>query len=189
MSNFGSVSRYQGSVPSLAANVPIPASALSAGTVTQVNTDPANLTGGPITTTGTLNLTDTPVVPGTYGNSTNVTQITVDQKGRITSAVNVPIPPGAVGTVTQVNTGVGLTGGPITNAGTIDIANTGVVAQTYGSISSWSELTVNSQGQVTAGVNYPKNVFNAIYQTNGANWTLVQTGGAGPSVYIPFGFF
>ena len=31
------------------------------------------------------------VVPGTYGDATNVGQFTVDTQGRITSAVNVPI--------------------------------------------------------------------------------------------------
>ena len=37
------------------------------------------------------------------------------------------------GTVTQVNTGIGLSGGPITSTGTIDIlANTGIIANTTG---------------------------------------------------------
>jgi hypothetical protein len=71
------------------------------------------------------------------------------------------------GTVTNVATGSGLTGGPITGTGTIsvatggitsthiadgtiaaaDLANTGVGAGTYNSV------TVNTQGQVTAGIN------------------------------------
>ena len=36
-------------------------------------------------------LKDTAVTPGTYGDGSNVSQFTVDQQGRITSAVNVPI--------------------------------------------------------------------------------------------------
>lgn len=43
------------------------------------------------------NLTDTAVTPGTYGDAENVGQFTVDQQGRITAAVNVPIDAGASG--------------------------------------------------------------------------------------------
>jgi hypothetical protein len=48
---------------------------------------PAALSAGNIT----LNLSDTAVTPGTYGDATNSPQITVDQKGRITGIVDVPI--------------------------------------------------------------------------------------------------
>ena len=54
------------------------------------------------------------------------------------------------GTVTSVASGTGLTGGPITNSGTISIANTGVTAGTYGSSTSVPVLTVNAQGQITS---------------------------------------
>lgn len=59
----------------------IPISAV--GGVTQVNTG-VGLEGGPITSTGTISLEDTTVVPGDYTNS----NISVDQKGRIISISN-----------------------------------------------------------------------------------------------------
>jgi hypothetical protein len=39
----------------------------------------------------TLDLTDTAVTPGTYGDASNIPQITIDSKGRVTSASNVSV--------------------------------------------------------------------------------------------------
>jgi hypothetical protein len=61
----------------------------------------------------------TGVGAGTYGDSTNVGQFTVDATGKITFAQNVPIASGAGGTVTSIVAGTGLTGGTITASGTI----------------------------------------------------------------------
>ena len=58
------------------------------------------------------------------------------------------------GTVTNVATGTGLTGGPITTTGTVSIANTPVVAGTYGNSSAISSFTVNAQGQLTGATTY-----------------------------------
>ena len=52
-----------------------------AGTVTSIATG-AGLTGGPITSSGTISLTTSTVTPGTYNYST----ITVDAQGRLTAA-------------------------------------------------------------------------------------------------------
>jgi trimeric autotransporter adhesin len=54
------------------------------------------------------------------------------------------------GAITLINTGTGLTGGPITSSGTISIANTGVTAATYGSASAVPQVAINAQGQITS---------------------------------------
>lgn len=66
----------------------------TSGTVTSVATG-TGLTGGPITTTGTVALANTAVTPGTYGGALNMTVgIAVDAQGRITNAAdgNIAIP-------------------------------------------------------------------------------------------------
>ena len=68
------------------------------------------------------------------------------------------------GTVTQINTGTGLTGGPITGSGTISIANTAVSAATYGSSYQVPVFAVNAQGQLTSVTN---TTINAVTLTTG----------------------
>lgn len=61
-----------------------------------------------------ISLRNSTVTPGSYTNA----NITVNSKGIITAASSGT---GPTGTVSQVNTGLGLTGGPITTTGTISI--------------------------------------------------------------------
>lgn len=147
------------------------------GSVTQVNTG-TGLTGGPITTSGTIRLANTTVTAGTYGSNVVVPQIVIDAQGRITSASNVTIDVGGAGTVTQVNTGTGLTGGPVTTTGTISLANTTVTPDSYGSGNTVATFTVNQQGQLTAAGNAAINIAVANVSGAVAN-TVTITAGTG----------
>lgn len=53
--------------------------------------------GGTLAADVTLNLEDTAVTPGLYGDATHVGQFTVDQQGRITAATNVAVSGGGGG--------------------------------------------------------------------------------------------
>jgi hypothetical protein len=63
------------------------------GTAGQITPLPAALSAGNIT----LQLADTAVTPGTYGDGVNTPQLTVDSKGRITGVINIPITGGGGG--------------------------------------------------------------------------------------------
>jgi hypothetical protein len=129
------------------------------GTVTQVDTG-TGLTGGPITTTGTVALANTAVTAGSYGAADKVGQFTVDQQGRLTNAANVAINiavanvAGAVANTVNVLAGTGLSGGgALTGNVTISLANTAVAAGDYGSSSNVASFTVDAQGRLTAASN------------------------------------
>ena len=91
------------------------------------------LTGGPITSTGTISLANTAVTIGTYGGATNVASFTVDQQGRLTSASNVTI---AIGNSNLQNSNVVLgnttltLGSTVSNVGNLTLANVTILGGT-----------------------------------------------------------
>jgi hypothetical protein len=103
----------------------------------------------------TTTLSNTGVTAGVYGNAVAVPQITIDAKGRITSAVNIGISGSAGGTVTSVgvtSSTLSITNSPVTFTGDIgvNLPTSGVTAGTVGSSTQIPVITADAQGRITA---------------------------------------
>lgn len=84
--------------------------------VTSVATG-TGLTGGPITSTGTISIADTAVTAGSYGSATEVGTFTVNGQGQLTAAANVSITASGIGAVASVSG----TANEITASGTTNV--------------------------------------------------------------------
>jgi hypothetical protein len=120
LTNTGVTSLVAGSGVTLSGNTGnITISASSTGTVTSVGTG-TGLTGGPITTTGTIALGNTGVAAGSYTNA----NITVDLQGRITAATNGTGVTSVTGTL-PISVTVGTT--PVVSVADASLTGCGVV--------------------------------------------------------------
>lgn len=161
-------------------------SAAGAG-VTLINTS-SNLTGGPITTTGTLDLNNTSVVPGNYGSGTRIPVFDVDSKGRLTSATSTTfswsaydwantVAPGKPTTLT----GYGITDGVSTTRSILASSTTGSV-QGGGNLSANRTLTLVGDAVAPGNSKY--------YGTDGTGtkgfFSFPTTGVAGADTQVIF---
>jgi hypothetical protein len=143
------------------------------GTVTSVDTG-AGLTGGPITTSGTISIPSAGVTNAMLANSSvTVTAGTgLSGGGKVALGGTITLTnsaPSSGGTVTSVGTGTGLTGGPITTSGTLSL-NTSYTDGRYLQLSG---------GTLTGGLTGTTGAFTSgLAATTGAFSSLVTEAGA-----------
>jgi uncharacterized membrane protein len=141
-----------------AANVAIAiASGAVSGLAASATTDTTNANN---ISSGTLNaarLAVSGVTLGTYGTASSVSQVVVDDKGRVTSAANVTIAiaSGAVSGLAASAT-TDTTNANNISSGTLSadrLATSGVAAGTYGVAASVPQIVVDNKGRVTSAAN------------------------------------
>lgn len=123
-------------------SLPAPANVTSVSTGT-------GLTGGPITTTGTISIANTGVILGSYGSSSSVPSLTVNSQGQLTAAQNIGIDGIALTTGTISSTPVNAT--DIVNKQYADLVAAGLKFHTACNYATTANLTA-TYNNGTAGV-------------------------------------
>ena len=126
--------------------------------------------GGALTANVTLDLSNTAVTPGSYGSATQVSQVTIDAQGRVTSAANVSIAisnsaVSGLGTMsTQNANSVAITGGSVDNT---TLANANI---TSGSVNNaaLSNVNITSGSATLANVTVTANLYANLATSNTA---------------------
>lgn len=139
--------------------------------VTLVNTTAGELTGGPITGTGTLGLASTAVTPGSYGAAASTLTATVDAKGRLTAMAAIAID--IVLTQVQIFTSTVLRGriSDPTGTGAAVFANAPVLVDP--TMNTQATGTSNTTGANTAFVQQELNARG--FKTGDLKWTMDDT--------------
>ena len=165
---------------SIATTAYVKAQGYGSGSVTSV-TAGNGLSGGIITTSGTISLPTTGVTANSYGSSSAVPTFTVDTYGRITAASNTNISTSAIGAVPTsrtISTSGGISGGGDLTAdrtfSLTPIANNTLLGNTTGSSASPSSTTLTALMDATFGNQQGDVVYRA-----GTLWTTLTPGIAG----------
>ena len=158
----------------------VKAQGYGSGSVTSV-TAGNGLSGGTITTSGTISLPTTGVTANSYGSSSAVPTFTVDSYGRITAASNTNISVSAIGAVPTSRT-IATTGG-ISGGGDLSadrslsltpIANNTLLGNTSGATASPTSTTLTAIMDATFGNQQGDVIYRA-----GTLWTTLTPGIAG----------
>ena len=124
--------------------------------------------------TATVSISDTAVSPASYTN----TNLTVNQQGQITTASS-----GTSPTIFEIDSGTGISvSGGSGPTSTINIANTAVSPASY----TFTNLTVNAQGQITAASSGTPIISVVGYSLQGLKFTTSSGTASGSLEYNGF---
>ena len=140
----------------------VKAQSYGTGTVTSI-TAGTGLSGGTITSTGTISIASTGVTAGTYGSASTVPAIAINSQGQITSATDTPIQ---------------IVPGQVTGLGTMATQNANSVAITGGTIN----------GTTIGGSTPAAATFTTLTATSNANFSTIASGTwSGSTIGIGYG--